>query len=279
MIGAEADEVGDRAAHALRIRPCAASAKLDATTCWKIAPSPAMPVAMPTWRNVELMPDAMPARCGSTTPTAAVASAGLVEADAAAGDEEARQQRRPVVARLEAAHQQQPDPDEREAAAEEPADADALGELAGDRRDEEREQRHGQEAQAGLERRVAEDVLDVERQVQEHREHRRRQHEGGDRGAVERRLAEQREVEHRVLAAALDDHEGDEQDQRGGEAGDDQRAVPALRVAADEPEDQREEGAGERDQAGPVDPPAARRVRLLHLREREQDRRRSRSAR
>ena len=36
-----------------------------------------MPVAMPTCRNVELMPDAMPARCGSTTPTAAVASGGL----------------------------------------------------------------------------------------------------------------------------------------------------------------------------------------------------------
>ena len=36
-----------------------------------------MPVAMPTCRNVELMPEAMPARCGSTTPTAAVASAGL----------------------------------------------------------------------------------------------------------------------------------------------------------------------------------------------------------
>ena len=36
-----------------------------------------MPVAMPTWRKVELMPEAMPARRGSTKPTAAVASAGL----------------------------------------------------------------------------------------------------------------------------------------------------------------------------------------------------------
>ena len=70
-----------------------------------------MPVAMPTWRNVELMPEAMPARCGSTTPTAAVASARVDEPDAAAGDQEAGQQRGPVVARLEAAHQQQPDAD------------------------------------------------------------------------------------------------------------------------------------------------------------------------
>jgi hypothetical protein len=38
----------------------------------------AIPVATPTWRNVELMPDAMPAaRCG-TTPTAVEASAGLI---------------------------------------------------------------------------------------------------------------------------------------------------------------------------------------------------------
>ena len=37
-----------------------------------------MPVATPTCRNVELMPDAMPERRGSTTPIAAVASAGLV---------------------------------------------------------------------------------------------------------------------------------------------------------------------------------------------------------
>ena len=43
----------------------------------KTAPSAAVPVAMPTCRNVELMPEAMPARCGSTTPIAAVASAGL----------------------------------------------------------------------------------------------------------------------------------------------------------------------------------------------------------
>jgi hypothetical protein len=28
-----------------------------------------MPVAMPTWRKVELMPEAMPACCGGTTPT------------------------------------------------------------------------------------------------------------------------------------------------------------------------------------------------------------------
>ena len=62
----------------------------------------------------------------------------------------------------------------------EPAHAVAVGELARERRDEERQQRDGQEAQAGLQGRVAERVLDVERQVEEHREHRRRQHERRD---------------------------------------------------------------------------------------------------
>ena len=41
-----------------------------------------MPVAMPTWRNVLLMPEAAPLRRGSTTPIAAVASAGLSHPDA-----------------------------------------------------------------------------------------------------------------------------------------------------------------------------------------------------
>jgi hypothetical protein len=36
-----------------------------------------MPVAMPTCRNVVLMPDAMPLCCGRTTPIAVDASGGL----------------------------------------------------------------------------------------------------------------------------------------------------------------------------------------------------------
>ena len=111
------------------------------------------------------------------------------EPDPAAGEQEAREQRGPVVAGLEAAHQPQPDADERQPGAQEPADPEALGELARDRRDQEGQQRDRQEAQAGFERRVAEDVLDVEREVEEHREHRRRQHERRDRRAGEGGLA------------------------------------------------------------------------------------------
>lgn len=47
-------------------------------TSWENSvPSRAMPVAMPTWRKVELMPEAMPACCGGTTPTAVEASGGF----------------------------------------------------------------------------------------------------------------------------------------------------------------------------------------------------------
>src|SRR5580693_7663853 len=49
----------------------------SATLLENSVPSNAMPVAMPTWRNVELMPEAMPACCGGTTPTAVEARGGL----------------------------------------------------------------------------------------------------------------------------------------------------------------------------------------------------------
>ena len=81
--------------------------------------------------------------------------------------------------------------------AREPADeeqrAPARGSMqpAGERRGEERHDRHRQEAQARLERRVPEHVLHVEREVEEHREHRRRDREGRDLGAGEGGLAEQ----------------------------------------------------------------------------------------
>ena len=48
--------------------------------CWKSAPSAAVPVAMPTWRKVELIPEPMPARCGGTTLTAVDASGALTSA-------------------------------------------------------------------------------------------------------------------------------------------------------------------------------------------------------
>ncbi len=51
---------------------------LIAIWCWKTAPSPATPVAIPTWRKVLLIPEAMPLREWCTTPTAVDASGGLI---------------------------------------------------------------------------------------------------------------------------------------------------------------------------------------------------------
>ena len=137
----------------------------------------------------------------------------------------------------------------RQADAEQDADRDPVRERAGDRGDDEAEDGQRQEAQARLQRRVVEHALHVDRQVEEEREHPRREAEGDRRDAVEGGLAEQGQVEHRVVAAALDRDEGASSDRGADQAGEDQRAPPALRVAADQAEDQQEERRGEGDEA------------------------------
>ncbi len=60
-----------------RNRAADAVATWTRITCSNTAPRPAIPVAMPTWRNVLLIPDAIPLSSASTTPTAAEASEGF----------------------------------------------------------------------------------------------------------------------------------------------------------------------------------------------------------
>ena len=55
---------------------------------WKIEPSPAMPVAIPTCRKVLLAPEAMPLRSGGTTEMAEEARHRVDRADADAGHDE-----------------------------------------------------------------------------------------------------------------------------------------------------------------------------------------------
>ena len=114
----------------------------------------------------------------------------------------------------DAVHQQQADPDHGEPGAEQDADRDPVRERAGDRRDDEAEHGQRQEAQARLQRRVVEHALHVDGQVEEHREHPGREPEGDGGDAVEGGFAEQGEVEHRVVAAALDRDEGRQQRRR-----------------------------------------------------------------
>ena len=71
---------GDRLGELARTArlPDRRSSRLDSTRAWKTAPSAAIPVAIPTCRNVVLMPDAMPLCWGRTTPIAVDASGGLI---------------------------------------------------------------------------------------------------------------------------------------------------------------------------------------------------------
>jgi hypothetical protein len=127
------------------------------------------------------------------------------------------------------------------AEAEQDPDRDPVGELAGDRRGDEGEEGERQEAQARLQRREALHALQVDRQVEEHREHPRREPEGDGGDAVEGGFAEQAEVEHRVVAARLDRDEGEQHRRRADQRGEDLDASPAIGVAADQSEDEQEE--------------------------------------
>ena len=125
---------------------------------------------------------------------------------------------------------------------------------ARERRDDEGGDRDRQVAQAGVDRRVAEEALQVERQVEEQGEHRAGDRERRQLDAGEGAAAEQRERQHRLGNPLLDRHEGRQQHGGAGEERDDQRAAPALLVAAHQRQHQQEQGGGEGDQPAPVDP-------------------------
>ena len=83
------------------------AAGVPAATCWtlsapwlrKIAPQAAMPMAMPTWRNVSLIPEAMPLCSFGTTDTATSAITGLIRPTPAPASDEPGEQPGPVVGR------------------------------------------------------------------------------------------------------------------------------------------------------------------------------------
>ena len=131
--------------------------------------------------------------------------------------------------------------------------ADPVRQAPGDRPDDDDHDGRGQEAHAGLQRRVALDVLQVQGEEEEHRQHREGHDEGHEVRAQERPGAEEREVDHRLGAAALDEHEAHEPDGGDGEEGDDAAGAPAPGVALDEREHERGEADGDRGHACVVD--------------------------
>ena len=162
--------------------------------------------------------------------------------------------------------------DGQQAEGDERARPDAVGETPGERRDDDDHHRRGQEANAGFQRRVAADVLHVQREEEEHREHGEADDEGDDVGAEERARAEEAEVDHRHGAPALDDREGGQADDGDGEHGELARRAPAPFVALDEREHERGEADREREHAGHVDGALDGLVaRLAHGEQRDDD--------
>ncbi len=175
-----------------------------------------MPVAMPTWRNVVLAPEAMPLRSGGTTAMAEEASTGLTMPMPMPATMKPGEQHRPAR-RRGGGHEQAADGDEQQAGTQQVAGVDADGQLAGDRGDDEGQHGDRQEAHPGGQRAVAEVVLDVQGQVQEQGEDRGREGEGRHRDADHGGTPEQRQVEHRVLLPPLGDQEHGHQHDRTDE--------------------------------------------------------------
>ena len=86
-----------------------------------------------------------------------------------------------------------------------------------------------EEPHAGLQRGQTEDVLQVEDEIGEQREQRRRDRPRRGEAAVEGRHAEQPEVEHRLPLPQLDDDEGEQQDRRRDRANRRPSSTPSRR--------------------------------------------------
>ena len=127
----------------------------------------------------------------------------------------------------------------------------------------------GRNDRARLRRRVAEDVLDVERDEEEDAEHRERDEHRHEVRARERADPEEREVEHRQPLPLLEHDERDEKDGRGGEEAEDLGRAPAVAVPLDQRVAEREEEADRGDETGKVDALLVRGVARLADRERE----------
>ena len=172
-------------------------------------------------------------------------------------------------ARRQAVHQQKRGGDQAHTDRQEHTQRDLSGEAPRDQWHREHEPGQRQEANAGLKRRVAQHVLQVDREKREEREHPGADAEGREGHAEEGRIAEKGHVQHRPLLQPLDHDEDHEQDGAADQAGEDQCAAPAVRVAAQQAEDNQEERGGEGEEAPEVGARRLRVPRLVHLLQRD----------
>ena len=152
-----------------------------------------------------LTPEAMPACSSSTAPSAVAVSGATVSDRPRPNTTMPGRIRRDVAAlRRDAGQQQHRRGDEQRPDGHRDARADALGERAGPRREQEHRQRDRHRRRAGLQRRVPERALQHEAEEEEHDAERAVQQQRHDVRAAERRRPEQRQRHERVARAPLD---------------------------------------------------------------------------
>ena len=116
-----------------------------------------------------------------------------------------------------------------------------IGQATRLRGEQDDEQRHRQEHRTRLNRRVAEDVLDEERVVEEDAEHRERNERDRDVRAGERRIAEEREIEHRNPLTVLEHDERSQRDRGQREHRESDRRCPPVAIRLDQPVGERKQ--------------------------------------
>ena len=135
----------------------------------------------------------------------------------------------------------------------EPARAVAVRVAPGQRRADQHADRHRRELQTREDRVVADRALEVEDEQERQREPREPAEERGRRGRREPAVLEEREVEHRVARAALDDDEERQQHRGRHQRHDRQRVGPAHDAAARDAEREAGQADDERERAPPVE--------------------------
>src|SRR5439155_24779543 len=131
--------------------------------------------------------------------------------------------------------------EERQAEADQRPPAHAVGERTGEWRHEDRRDRPGQGAQAGLERGVSLRRLQELRQKEDRAEEAEEEEQRGAVRGAEGTIAEEAHGRHRGRCPKLPEHESGEQDRAERQRGQDLGGGPAGAVAANEPPDEAEE--------------------------------------
>ena len=118
-------------------------------------------------------------------------------------------------------------------------------------------ERERQEREAGLQRRVAQHLLDVEAEEVEHREHRGTDDEHHGEGRAAGAVGQDADRHEGVGGAHLDDDEGDEHRDTGDEGGEGGGRGPGVAGGVGEAVDEGDQATGAEDRPGDVDPALA----------------------